>query len=58
MSEGSITAQYITERPLLQAQEEDIRAAEAAKVDDLEGLPLDQVLVEIEQERTWLHQTS
>jgi hypothetical protein len=49
-----------TYRQLLQAQEdlEDIRAAEAAKADDPEGLPLDQALAEIEQERARLQQAS
>lgn len=49
-----------TYRQLLEAQEdlEDIRAAEAAKADDPDGLPLDQTLAEIEQERVWLQQAS
>lgn len=42
-----------TYRQLLQAQEdlEDVRAAEATKADDPDGIPLDQALAEIEQER-------
>ena len=36
----------------------DIRAAEAAKVEDPEGLPLDEALAEIERERAALRKAS
>jgi hypothetical protein len=49
-----------TYRQLLEAQEEleDIRAADAAKLDDPTGLPLDEALAAIERERAALQKAS